>query len=108
MPTSRYYEHQKILLKAIYGKDVINSINLEDFKNKLDKNNDSSQKSEMMTLNTLGKDCNLSRTDFQRLIDIIGNYSPNIKKHWKTIERTIKEEMHVVDYYPIKKNYTMV
>ena len=56
MPTSRYYDHQKVLLRAIYGKDTINSIDLEDFKNKLDKNNDSFKKSEMMTLYTFGKD----------------------------------------------------
>jgi len=101
MPTSRYYEHQKVLLRAIYGRDNINLINLEYFKNKLDKNNDSFQTSETITLCTFGKDCNLSRTDSLRLIDIIGNYNPNIKKCWKTIERTVKEVMHVVDYYPI-------
>ena len=106
-PTSHYYDHQKVLLRAIYGKDTINSIDLEDFKNKLDRKNDSFKTSEMMTLYTFGKYCNLSRTDAQRLIDIIGNYSPNINKCWRTIERTVKEEMHVVDYYPIKKNYTM-
>jgi len=104
MPTSRYYDHQKVLLRAIYGKDTINSIDLEDFKNKLDKNNDMFQTSEMMTLYKFGKDWNLSRSDSQRLIYLIGNYSPN-KKCWKTIERTVIEEMHVVDYYPIKKLY---
>ncbi len=44
MPTSRYYDHQEVLLRAIYGKHTINSIDLEDFKNKLDKNNDSFKK----------------------------------------------------------------
>ena len=101
MPTSHYYNHQKILLRVIYGKDIINSIDLEDLKNKLDKNNDSFKTSEMMTLYTFGKDCNLSRIDSQRLIDIIGNYSPYNNKCWRTIERTVQEKMHVVDYYPI-------
>ena len=76
MPTSRNYDHQEVLLSVIYGKDTINSIDLEDFKIKLDKNNDSFQTSKMITLYTFGKDCNLSRTDSQRLIDIISNYSP--------------------------------
>jgi len=73
----------------------------------LNRDNDSFQTSEMMTLYTFGKDCNLCRTDSQHLIDIIGNYRPNIPKCWKTIERCVKEKMNVVDYYPIKKNYTM-
>jgi len=54
-----------------------------------------------ITLYKFVKDSNLSTTDSYPLIDRIGNYSPNIKKCWKTIERTVKEEMHVVDYYPI-------
>jgi hypothetical protein len=103
MPTSRYYDHQEVLLRVIYGKDTINSIDLEDFKNKLDKNNDSFKNSEMMTLYTFGKDCNLSRTESQRFIDIISNYSPYNNKCWRTIERTVKDDMHVTDYYPIKK-----
>jgi len=102
MPIARYYEYQKALLRSIYGQDVINSINLEDFKNKLVKDNNNVQKSEKMTLYTFGKDCNMSRTDSQRLIDIICNYRPNTKKCWKTIERTVQEDMAVVDYYPIK------
>ena len=57
----------------------------------------------MMALYTFGKDCNLSRTDFQRWIDIICNYRPNFKKCWRTIERTAKEDM--ADYYSIKKLY---
>jgi len=76
MPTSRYYDHQKVLLRVIYGKDTINLIDLEDFKNKLDKKNDSFKTSEMMTLYKFEKDCNLSRKESQRFINIISNYSP--------------------------------
>jgi len=50
MPTSRYYDHQEVLLRAIYGKHTINSIDLEDFKNKLDKNNDSFKKERVILL----------------------------------------------------------
>jgi len=38
-----------------FSQDTINLINLEDFKNILNKVNDSFQKSEMMTLYTFGK-----------------------------------------------------
>jgi len=54
----------------------------------------------MMTLYALEKDYNLSRTDSQRLIYTICNYSPNLQKCWKTMQRTF---MAVADYYPIKK-----
>jgi len=59
-------------------KDNIHSINLEDYENKLDKNYHSFQTSEMMTL-YIWKRLQFEQNRISNLIDVIGNYSPNIK-----------------------------
>lgn len=60
-PILCYYNYQKYLLELIYGKLVIDSVDLKDFFTRIQRTRNNIKDSQMMNVYTFVKDCNMSR-----------------------------------------------
>ena len=105
LPISYYYNYQKNTMENIYGENTLNSSDIYELYARLYRNDYQNHYSDMNRIYSFVKDCNLSRADADRLIDLINEgRDPDKQLHhklycWKTVERHMKDEIEI---YTIK------
>ena len=97
-PILCYYNYQKYLLELIYGKLVIDSVDLKDFFTRIQRTRNNIKDSQMMNVYTFVKDCNMSRKNAQRMLRMVldqDNHTHSSHTSWKSFERAVHHNIEI-------------